>query len=571
MTPGLRERDQDEVGAHDLHLLELLEASPDSRTWLAADGHGQLVVVHRLGAMPAGARAAMLAALERAATLRHPALLPPSTSWEEGGAVWVARPHAGGVSMRRLVAVARLTPQHVAAIALDMLAGLAVAHGAGVVHGRLHPGNVLIGVDGRARIADMGLGRAANAAAGVPQGAAPESGPPGATADIEAVAAIMAAALAPPPGRRGDGSMTARGPLVDLITGSGAWLGPTAAGARDAILAAAGEPSLRTHREIAALAAPLSDRRLAIQGRVLSPAQPQPAQHPVRSVRPGLRARSGERARALLAESVRRAGAAWAGAGRTIVPLPARLRRAAFPPLPLRPRSRGEAVPPRTGGSASPGGGRPAPPVRTHPPHAGGARGGGGWTRRRAAFWVVPIAAAFVVTAVVTVREGGGPGTLTPQQRVVPVSQGRSPQPEGPSSAPLQVPSPSAAPVPAGARSAPPAPPSAAGVQSLSLGPSSPNGCVARAGTSCSLRVEVHLTPRPSQTVAWEIMMVDACTGAASTVSGASVPAGTDYEYVWGDSSLTFASGDPVTLYAVTTSPGRAASPAMNVSGASPC
>ncbi len=155
MSDGLRERDQLEVGGRGLVLLGLLGSTAASRTWLAADAGDALHVARRLSGRDPAQRAALLGATSGLSRLDHPGLLAPEPAWEEGGSVWVIRPHDPGVSLRRLAAVARLEPRHLASIGDDVLDGLTALHAAGATHGTLHPGNILVGLDGRARAVEV--------------------------------------------------------------------------------------------------------------------------------------------------------------------------------------------------------------------------------------------------------------------------------------------------------------------------------------------------------------------------------------------------------------------------------
>jgi len=85
----------------------------------------------------------------------------------ENGAVWVVSELDDGVCLRRVLEVVSLTPGQALVIAHAVVSGLAELHGAGLVHGRLHAGNVHLAADGRVRLGDGGLAAATDEPVGV--------------------------------------------------------------------------------------------------------------------------------------------------------------------------------------------------------------------------------------------------------------------------------------------------------------------------------------------------------------------------------------------------------------------
>ncbi|MGE5181919.1 MAG: protein kinase domain-containing protein [Acidobacteriota bacterium] len=92
------------------------------------------------------------------ARLSHPNVLPVYEVGLADGAVFVVMEHIAGANLREW-----LEQPHDTAAILDVFAqaaqGLAAAHARGIVHRDFKPENVLIGRDGRARVADFGLSR----------------------------------------------------------------------------------------------------------------------------------------------------------------------------------------------------------------------------------------------------------------------------------------------------------------------------------------------------------------------------------------------------------------------------
>lgn len=75
-----------------------------------------------------------------------------------GDTPWLLSGYVAGSDLDRLLSLATLTPAQAAAIAVEVYAGLAALHAAGVGHGHLGTRSVLVGVDGVVRLADWAAG-----------------------------------------------------------------------------------------------------------------------------------------------------------------------------------------------------------------------------------------------------------------------------------------------------------------------------------------------------------------------------------------------------------------------------
>jgi len=576
MSDGLRERDQLEVDGHGLVLLGLLGSTATSRTWLAADAGDALQVVRRLIGRGEAERASLLSTLSRLAQLRHPGLLSPGPAWVAGTSVWVVRPHDPGVSLRRLVAVARLDPRHVAAIGGDVLDGLAAVHAVGAAHGALHPGNILVGLDGRARVVDMGL--RASTADGAGSGGVGETGPGHGTGDdIEAVAAALRVAMVPPgrhgaPGRGPHPRPEGLGELDPILGGPGlAFAGASSAGeARIVLYDAAGEPDARTRREIIALVTPLRAVRPIVTPALASipprqPEGPRPLPH----------------------------------AAQTAATVPEPHPKPAPVPSPRLREAMGAGASPITsrGRKTVMGWTMGATALRRRT--VAGVRSLWGWSvarmvllwRRAAALtarlwhfppgwrissvrrlmaWLAPLAAVALVAGVAVTLSGRHTGVVARPVLNTPVPSPAAPvrsetaAPSTPTSGPT---SPATSPATTPAAS-PPAPPTAGPIVGLSVNPQGVGVCTVTAGGSCEIQVNVNLEPQQGETtITFDLLLVDKCTGVSSTLSGASVMAASGFTLVWADAPVVFPSGDPMMLYAVTSSPAQAASPGLALIG----
>ncbi len=96
-----------------------------------------------------------------AARLSHPAIVAVYDQGASDGLVYLAMEYIGGQTLRDVLAQrGRLPPIAAAQFFEPILAALTAAHNAGIVHRDVKPENVLVGTDGRIKVADFGLARA---------------------------------------------------------------------------------------------------------------------------------------------------------------------------------------------------------------------------------------------------------------------------------------------------------------------------------------------------------------------------------------------------------------------------
>jgi serine/threonine protein kinase len=93
------------------------------------------------------------------ARLSHPNVLPVYEVGLIDGAVFVVMEHIEGHDLRTWLE-RRRTRHEIIGVFLQAGRGLAAAHRCGIVHRDFKPENVLVGADGRVRVADFGLSRA---------------------------------------------------------------------------------------------------------------------------------------------------------------------------------------------------------------------------------------------------------------------------------------------------------------------------------------------------------------------------------------------------------------------------
>lgn len=99
-----------------------------------------------------------------AARLSHPNVVAVFDQGMDGSTVFLAMEYIEGRTLRDvLVEHGPLTPRQAFSVLGPMLAALAAAHEAGLVHRDVKPENVLLADDGRVKVADFGLARMASA------------------------------------------------------------------------------------------------------------------------------------------------------------------------------------------------------------------------------------------------------------------------------------------------------------------------------------------------------------------------------------------------------------------------
>lgn len=92
-----------------------------------------------------------------AATLDHPNVCTVYEINENEGAIFIAMAYVEGESLDRKIARSPLNLSEAIEIAEQIARGLHAAHGKGVVHRDIKPGNVMLTVDGSPKIVDFGL------------------------------------------------------------------------------------------------------------------------------------------------------------------------------------------------------------------------------------------------------------------------------------------------------------------------------------------------------------------------------------------------------------------------------
>ena len=149
----------DEQIAGRYRLIQPLGRGAMSSVWLAEDSElGRRVAVKLLS--PTADRARFEREARAAASLSHPNLCSLYDYGEADGKPYMVLEYLPNGSLEeRLQGGEPLADAETTRIATEMAAGLAHAHGRGLVHRDLKPANVLFDSEGRAKIADFGIAR----------------------------------------------------------------------------------------------------------------------------------------------------------------------------------------------------------------------------------------------------------------------------------------------------------------------------------------------------------------------------------------------------------------------------
>lgn len=109
-------------------------------------------------------RARFIQEARAAAKLAHPNVVNVYDQGEDRGLAYIVMEYVPGITLRDLLHDHhRLTPEQTIDVMDAVLAGLQAAHKIGIVHRDLKPENVLLADDGRIKLSDFGLARAASA------------------------------------------------------------------------------------------------------------------------------------------------------------------------------------------------------------------------------------------------------------------------------------------------------------------------------------------------------------------------------------------------------------------------
>ncbi|QSE79209.1 serine/threonine-protein kinase [Rhodococcus koreensis] len=96
-----------------------------------------------------------------AATLNHPNVVAVHDCGEDAGVAYIVMESLPGRTLADEIATGPLPDARVRSILADVLAAVGAAHGAGILHRDIKPGNVLFTASGTVKVADFGIAKSA--------------------------------------------------------------------------------------------------------------------------------------------------------------------------------------------------------------------------------------------------------------------------------------------------------------------------------------------------------------------------------------------------------------------------
>src|SRR5262245_7012456 len=117
-------------------------------------------------------RRRLLREAQAVAQLSHPNVVAVYDVGFVADDVFVVMEYVDGVTLADWLGAERRSVREILDVFLQAGRGLAAAHAAGLVHRDFKPSNVLVGLDGRVRVADFGVARAADGNGADGEGAA---------------------------------------------------------------------------------------------------------------------------------------------------------------------------------------------------------------------------------------------------------------------------------------------------------------------------------------------------------------------------------------------------------------